>query len=179
MSSPSHYGSEPDDPRDGRVPPPAPYGDPPPPPPAYGPQDHNPYGPPPAYGQDLQQPYPPPPPPVYGQYPQQPYGQLPAYGMPYGPPAEQKSFVVTWLLSLFLGVFGADRFYLGKSGTALLKLFTCGGAGLWYLVDLIILLTGSMRDIRGAALTGYEENKKVAWIVTAVFILISIGGNAG
>src|SRR5699024_9614775 len=57
-----------------------------------------------------------------------------------------KSFVVTWLLGWLLGSLGADRFYLGKIGTAIAKLLTAGGFGIWALIDLIMHLIGATRD---------------------------------
>jgi TM2 domain-containing membrane protein YozV len=64
----------------------------------------------------------------------------------------QKDFMVTFLLSLVLGVLGADRFYLAKVGTGILKLITGGGFGIWYLIDLILILTGNMQDKFGKPL---------------------------
>ena len=103
-----------------------------------------------------------------GDYQPGPYNQGPYSGEP------GKSFMTTWLLSLLLGTFGADRFYLGKTGTAVAKLLTAGGAGIWSIVDLIMTLTGNTRDKNGRPLEGYPENKKKAWIITAVLWLVSI-----
>lgn len=101
----------------------------------------------------------------------------------HGSGVGHKNFIAAWLLSLLLGVFGVDRFYLGKVGTGLLKLFTFGGLGIWWLVDLILILTNSMKDKSGKKLRGYNDgnNKKVAIIVTIVFIVLSaaIGGANG
>jgi TM2 domain-containing membrane protein YozV len=82
-----------------------------------------------------------------------------------------KSFVVTWLLALLLGVVGADRFYLGKIGTAIAKLLTLGGLGIWALVDVIIVLTGTATDKDGQRLAGFEKRKVTAWVVTIVVIV--------
>ena len=46
----------------------------------------------------------------------------------------------------FIGVFGAHRFYVGKHLTGILMLITFGWFGIWWLVDLIMLITGQFRD---------------------------------
>ena len=62
-----------------------------------------------------------------------------------------KSWVLLLLLSIFLGSLGIDRFYLGKVGTGILKLVTFGGLGLWWLIDIILVVMGRMRDSSGLA----------------------------
>ncbi len=89
-------------------------------------------------------------------------------------PTSQKSFVATWLLALLLGGLGIDRFYLGKIGTGVLKLITAGGFGIWALIDLILTLTGNHHDSAGLPLAGYQENKKIAWIVTIILYAAGI-----
>ncbi|MBI2404055.1 MAG: TM2 domain-containing protein [Gemmatimonadetes bacterium] len=52
-------------------------------------------------------------------------------------------------VAVLLGVFGAHRFYVGKTGTGLLMLGTLGGMGLWWLYDLILIAAGEFRDANG------------------------------
>jgi TM2 domain-containing membrane protein YozV len=52
-------------------------------------------------------------------------------------------------LALFLGVFGAHRFYVGKIKTAVIPLLTIGGLGIWALIDLIVVLFGELTDATG------------------------------
>ncbi len=167
MSSTDPYATpgqpDPNQPPDGQQPAP-PYGQPQYGQPEYGQPEYGApqYGQQPAYGA-----------PQYGapQYPAQ-YAQ--PYGVQYGYEQPGKSFVVTWLLSWFLGVLGVDRFYLGKTGTGVAKLLTLGGCGIWALVDVILVLVGQTRDSDGRPLAGYEENKRVAWIVTGVLWGLSL-----
>lgn len=47
---------------------------------------------------------------------------------------------VSFFLCLFLGLFGAHKFYEGKTGIGILYLFTAGLFGFGVLIDLIALL---------------------------------------
>ena len=71
------------------------------------------------------------------------------YAQPHPEPVSPKSWFTTVLLSFFLGGFGAHRFYAGKIGTAILMIFTCGGVGIWALIDFIMVLVGSFKDSDG------------------------------
>ena len=81
-----------------------------------------------------------------------------------------KSYVTTLVLSFFFGMFGADRFYLGKTRSALWKLFTFGGFGYWWLIDIVITLCGGQRDEWGFRLAGYGRYKKTVWkVIGAIY----------
>lgn len=67
---------------------------------------------------------------------------------------EQREFIVALLLSIFLGSLGVDRFYMGYVGLGILKLITMGGCGIWWLIDVILIATKSLRDANGQPLRG-------------------------
>jgi len=50
--------------------------------------------------------------------------------------SDSRTFYATFFLCLFLGMFGAHRFYLGKKN-AWLQLVSLGGCGIWAWIDLI------------------------------------------
>ena len=84
------------------------------------------------------------------------YGQGYYYNPGRNPNASDKSRLVALLLAWFLGVFGAHRFYVGKTGTAVAMIFTFGGLGIWALVDIIMIAAGSFTDIDGRPITVWD-----------------------
>lgn len=54
------------------------------------------------------------------------------------------------LLSLTLGGFGVDRFYLGLWKSAIGKLFSFGGLGLWTIIDIVLIGVGYLTPADGS-----------------------------
>lgn len=50
---------------------------------------------------------------------------------------QRKSQATAYTLSMFLGMFGADQFYLGYTTFGVIKLLTLGGFGFWWIFDII------------------------------------------
>lgn len=85
-----------------------------------------------------------------------------------------RSYMTASMLSLFLGSLGVDRFYLGYIGTGILKLLTFGGFGIWYTIDLVMIITGAKRDTQGATLMGYEADHRNAWMIAVIIWALNL-----
>ena len=65
---------------------------------------------------------------------------------------EQKQWLITVLLCVFAGTLGAHRFYVGKIGSGVGMLLTGGGCGVWWIIDLVSILTNKFTDAQGRPL---------------------------
>jgi hypothetical protein len=68
-----------------------------------------------------------------------------------------KSRGVALALAITVPCMGLHRFYVGKVGSGLLQLVTLGGMGIWWIYDLILLASGSFRDVDGKRVKFWGE----------------------
>ncbi|HOV13544.1 MAG TPA: TM2 domain-containing protein [Spirochaetota bacterium] len=86
-----------------------------------------------------------------------------------------KSRLTTFLLCTFLGIFGAHRFYVGKSTSALAQIFFGWLTFfIWTFIDWLLILTGYFKDVKGRKIKDWkgfpedktQENKKISSKIT-------------
>jgi len=82
-------------------------------------------------------------------------GAVPLPATPSGKAASDKTILPAFLLAFFFGVFGAHRFYVGKTGTAILQLCTFGACGIWSTIDWILILCKAFTDSQGRRITNW------------------------
>ena len=49
------------------------------------------------------------------------------------------------IVSILAGTLGIDRFLIGDTGLGIAKLLTCGGFGIWALIDFFLIM-GATRE---------------------------------
>lgn len=74
-------------------------------------------------------------------------------------PEKRKNRLLALFLGGFLGLLGADRFYLGKWKTGLLKAVTLGGVGIWWFLDSVLLCTDAFLHTFGRD-TGFVKDSQ-------------------
>ena len=65
-----------------------------------------------------------------------------------------KDPTIALIIPLLAGTLGIDRFYIGDMGLGVLKLITCGGFGIWTVVDWFLIM-GSARSKNMQKLQSY------------------------
>ena len=68
-------------------------------------------------------------------------------GTLYRGPLEPQYPGIDWsmlTLCTFGGLLGLHRFYKGDKKIGLWQLFTLGGLGIWWLIDMVRILTGKL-----------------------------------
>ena len=90
-----------------------------------------------------------------------------------------KDKVILIILSYLLGLFGVDRMYLGCWVSGFFKLITLGGLGIWYLIDLLMIMVNAYNFSEAPAICGgYVWNKATMeiahYIATIILILFVI-----
>jgi len=94
-----------------------------------------------------------------------------------------KNKVACALFCFFLGIFGAHRFYVKKTGTAVIMLLLCcagiysggwvtGISGVWAIVDFIMILMNKFKDGEGK-IVGLKNKVSTEQPVRAVNVTTS------
>ncbi len=56
-----------------------------------------------------------------------------------------KDPTIALILSILVGGWGVDRFYIGSIGAGVIKLLTGGGCGIWWLIDICLIMNATRK----------------------------------
>jgi len=82
----------------------------------------------------------------------------------------EKSRFIALLLCWMFGIFGAHRFYVGKTGTGVIWLLTIGCLGIGVLIDTVMITLGTFQDIKNKPVlawfrTSDAEGNVISYVV--------------
>jgi hypothetical protein len=92
------------------------------------------------------------------------------YSISYG--VSNCSYSTTLLLAIFTGFLGGHRYYTGRIGSAIIQTFTIGGFYIWWLIDIILILSGNFKDSQGRPL---DKGKKTNSVFVKTILCIVLG----
>jgi TM2 domain-containing membrane protein YozV len=101
-------------------------------------------------------------------------GQRVSLNLISDPSASTKSWGSTVFLAFTLGLFGGHRYYTGKTGTAIIQTLTLGGFFIWWIIDLIAILSGNFKDSKGNPLNREIKTNKTLVIVVGLLIIFYV-----
>lgn len=67
--------------------------------------------------------------------------------------SQTKDPTITLIISIIVGQFGVDRFLIGDTGLGIAKLLTCGGFGVWTIIDWFLIM-GATKEKNYAQFNG-------------------------
>jgi len=77
------------------------------------------------------------------------------------PQASERSRSVALVLGMLGGVFGLHRFYAGRTQSGVIMAITFGGLGMWWLYDMVMLISGEFRDADDLPLRNWQVAETV------------------
>lgn len=60
--------------------------------------------------------------------------------------SDRKDPIILLVISIVVGYLGVDRLLLGQVGLGIVKLITCGGLGIWTIIDWVLIM-GETRKV--------------------------------
>ncbi len=92
---------------------------------------------------------------------------------------DANKLILALINMLLLGGIGIDRCFLGQTTLGCVKCITCGGCGIWSLVDGVVILINCLSKSKSIQSVGFnasfaEDTVDNAYALTLAFIILTI-----